>query len=119
MFSHMDTRLVCLFSMPMLTHGLRRAQQQHLTPEPKRPDNITAQKYKLLKNTCIRHKLTIAQDGKYFIIFDFASQRLLKGFIVPESRNWCWFYGAKTVRFAEDKDAEIYLETYFTAPAKK
>ena len=58
MFSHMDTRLVCLFSMPMLTHGLRRAQQQHLTP-----DNITAQKYKLLKNTCIRHKLTIAQDG--------------------------------------------------------
>ena len=118
MFSHIDTRMVCLFSMPMLTHGLKRAQQQHRPPEPKLAD-ITAQKYSILKNTCKQHKLTIAQDGKYFIIFDFSSQRLLKGIIMPESRNWCWFYGTKTVRFAEDKDAEMFLANYFIAPAKK
>lgn len=72
---------------------------------------------------CSRYHLELQQRGRFFVIADSAKQKLLKGFVLPRSTEWCWFYKstpspeeppASTVRFADDEDAETFMKGFFT-----
>ena len=127
----LDMRMVCIFSLPAFV------QQNHRRPFPTPVESHTSaygaehiaakdtlpgvqeptiQKYTRLQEACARYNLTMQRDGRFFMIFDFSSQRLLKGFILPASTDWCWFYDAKgsPVHFAEEKDADAYVREFFS-----
>jgi|GEM_PF-5105285 len=125
----MDTRRGALFSPPVSMHATRPAVTERPLAMPTPPPSCdaeeeTGQMLSRLWEICGRYHLELQQRGRFFVIADGATQRLLKGFVLPQSTEWCWFYKASplpaeekqppTVRFADDDDAEIYVKGFFT-----
>jgi hypothetical protein len=126
---HLDSRFAVLFSLSMYKYKLHT----HAPPsdvEPETPDyhceyishttrSETAIKFNLLKETCDRYKLSLENTGRFFTISKPESDiRSLKGFIMPQTTEWCWFYGIQTspkaVRFAQEQDADAYVKNFFS-----
>ena len=72
---------------------------------------------------CDRYRLELQQRGRFFVVADNAKQRLLKGFVLPQSTEWCWFYrpavpeetaAPTTVCFADEGSAETFVKGFFT-----
>ena len=120
-----DTRFAIAFSLSAYTHNFHL----HTLPRPapvisRRPtygeiksEDETQPLVASLNATCARHDLQLQMNGRFFLIVDPASNDTLKGFLMPKSTEWCWFYTAKgspkTIHFAQVSDAETYIKVFF------
>ena len=71
-----------------------------------------------LKDTCTRCKLDMVHEGRFFMVVNTAKQRLLQGFIIPQSNPFCVFFRGKsmaeTVQCPDATHAETYMKSFFS-----
>ena len=71
-----------------------------------------------LRETCIRCKLDIIREGRFFMVLNTAKQRLLQGFIIPQPSQFCVFFRGKsmaeTVQCPDKIQAETYMKSFFS-----
>jgi hypothetical protein len=124
-----DTRMAILFSLPIHKYTLpARATEPLIEPSYCDAECIdhstrqdTAFKFSVLRRMCARYRLHLHNTGRFFVISEASNThpKTLKGFIMPQTTEWCWFYGSKgspkTAHFAQEEDAAEYVRTFFSS----
>ena len=71
-----------------------------------------------LKETCIKFKLSIVREGRFFMIVNTAKQKLLQGYILTQTNPFCVFFKGpstpETVQCPDAEQAETYVKSFFT-----
>ena len=75
-------------------------------------------RYGDLKETCMKFKLSIVREGRFFMIVNTAKQKLLQGYILTQSNPFCVFFKGpstpETVQCPDAEQAETYVKSFYT-----
>jgi hypothetical protein len=140
--NHIDTRRGCLFTQHVFKQD---TQLQHPAPslnqlkeftkhyilrevvadvdshEPvnqPQTSNIILEQYEKLRESCSKFDLNVVRQGRFFMVVNTAKQRLLQGFIIPQTNRFCVFFQGpssdQTVQCPSATHAETYVKSFFS-----
>jgi hypothetical protein len=71
-----------------------------------------------LKQTCMKLKLDIIREGRFFMIVNTPKCKLLQGYIFQQNNPFCTFFKGpstpETVQCPDAEQAETYVKSFFT-----
>jgi hypothetical protein len=77
-----------------------------------------SQLYTELHDACSRCNLNVVRQGKFFMVINTAREKLLQGFLIPQTDRFCVFFQSssmtETVQCADVFQAERYVKSFFS-----
>jgi len=79
---------------------------------------VILDQYEKLRDSCSKFDLSVVRQGRFFMVINTAKQRLLQGFIIPQSNRFCVFFAGsdsdETVQCPSAAQAETYVKSFFS-----